>query len=118
MTLHRFKDLTDNIQYKPGWEFEYIQEGGRWSMRVTFWDVAATAFPNQRPHKQNGRWFRLSEHMTDGEVVQTAFLAIKLCEEHECRETFRYKGVALFGPHIDLRVLVEAGKAVRERAPL
>jgi len=49
-----------------------------------------------------GRKWRLSEHMTDGEIVQTAFLAIMTALEHEARERFTYKGQRVFGPHLDI----------------
>lgn len=56
-----------------------------------------------------GRHWRLSSHMVDGEIVQTAFLALMTAVEHEMRELFLYKGVALFGPHFDIDKLVELG---------
>lgn len=52
------------------------------------------------------KWL-LSEHMTTSELVQTAFLAALTAEEHECREEFKYKGVALYGHHFHIDALVE-----------
>lgn len=53
-----------------------------------------------------GRKWRLSEHMTKGEIIQTAFMACMAWEEHECREAFKYKGCAVFGPHFNVESLV------------
>lgn len=53
-----------------------------------------------------GRKWMLSRHMTDGEIVQTAFLATLTAIEHEVREQFRYKGVAVMDPHYDIDKLV------------
>lgn len=54
---------------------------------------------------QGGRKWRLSEHMTKSEVVQTCFKAILAFEEHETREFFMYRGKPIFGPHIDVDAL-------------
>lgn len=57
--------------------------------------------------EQAGRKWRLSKHMTDSEIVQTAFLAVRTAQEHELREQFKYKGYAIFNPHFDLDHLVK-----------
>jgi len=54
-----------------------------------------------------GRKWTLSKHMTVSELVQTAFMACLAWEEHECREEFRYKGQAVFGPHFHVEALVK-----------
>lgn len=59
------------------------------------------------PLPWTGRKWLLSEHMTDGEVVQTAFLAVKVAMEHELRETFLFKGQPILDPHYNLDHLVE-----------
>ncbi len=56
--------------------------------------------------KQNGRWWRLSKHMTDGEIAQTCLLAAIAFFEHEVREAFTVDGLAVFQPHWDLDALV------------
>lgn len=53
-----------------------------------------------------GRKFRLSEHMTRSEVVGTVFAAYKAWIEHEMFESFTYKGVAVFNPHVDIEARV------------
>lgn len=52
------------------------------------------------------KWL-LSKHMTEGEIVQTAFKAVMTAIEHETREQFTYMGQAIFDPHYDIRKLVE-----------
>jgi hypothetical protein len=47
------------------------------------------------------KWY-ISPHATKSEIIQTA---LKLCltsMEHRTREHFRYKNVAVFGPHFDV----------------
>jgi hypothetical protein len=55
----------------------------------------------------NGRKWRLSEYMTRSEIVQTAFKAILVAEEHETREKFLYKEKPIFNGHIDVDKLLE-----------
>lgn len=57
------------------------------------------------------RKWMLSEHMTKSEIIQTAFKAVLVAEEHEIREKFTYKNEPIFGPHFDLEVMVELSRA-------
>lgn len=72
------------------------------------------------PLEWYGRKWLLSPHMTDGEVVQTAWLALQVAMEHEARESFTYQGQCVFDPHFDINKLVELRArpdALREREP-
>jgi len=51
------------------------------------------------------KWY-LSRHATESEVVLTALKGVLTALEHEAREQFTYRGVALFGPHVDVRALI------------
>lgn len=62
---------------------------------------------------QKGRKFYLSPFMTDGEILQSALLAVLLFEEHEVRENFRFDGLRLFGPHKSLAALSQVEEAPR-----
>lgn len=66
----------------------------------------------------SGRKWRLSVHMTDGEIAQTALKAALTAMEHEVRERFTYRGVAVFDPHYDIEALVALRSdpsSIRER---
>jgi hypothetical protein len=70
------------------------------------------------PKPWSGRKWRLSVHMTDGEIVQTAWLAVVTALEHEAREQFKYKGEAVFDPHYDIDKLValrRSADSIKER---
>jgi hypothetical protein len=54
----------------------------------------------------SGRKWLLSPHMTNSEIVTTAFKALLTAVEHELREKFTYKGQAIFDPHMDVDRLV------------
>jgi len=60
--------------------------------------------------EQHGRKWYISAHATESEVVQTALKAVLTALEHEARESFTYKGVALFGPHIDVKALLQCAE--------
>lgn len=65
-----------------------------------------------------GRKWLLSTHMTESEVVQTAFMALKAFDEHELRESFYYKGALVFNPHLDLSLIashLRDGKIIESR---
>lgn len=53
-----------------------------------------------------GRKWYLSEHMTEDEVVKTAFAAFKATVEHEVMEGFTFAGVRVFNPHVNFRALM------------
>lgn len=59
---------------------------------------------------QRSRKWLLSEYMTRSEIVGTALKAALTAEEHEGRESFRYKGKKIFGPHFDVDRLVDLAR--------
>lgn len=60
---------------------------------------------------QKTRKWRLSSHMTQSELVQTALKCALTSAEHRIRESFRYRGELIFGPHFDVEALVELARA-------
>jgi len=102
-TLRQIEQLHVLNQVKfPGVEFRCTLEDGRLFLRVVphgvlMPDGSAAA----------GRKWRLSPHMTDGELVQTAFLALTTWQEHERRELFTFLGASVFNPHFDIYKLVD-----------
>lgn len=58
----------------------------------------------------------LSPHMTDSEIIQTAFGLYKAYWEHEARETFIWRERRPFGPHIATEALWEVARRVDVRS--
>lgn len=112
--LDRFRDVLGRVEYKD-WRFRIGGESRRYWMQVEFHapdtDADSDASGHVEPDVQRGRKWLLSEHMTESEIVQTAFTAVLAAEEHECRELFRVEGVAVLGPHFDLFALVALHRA-------
>jgi hypothetical protein len=66
---------------------------------------------------QKGRKWYVSKYSTPAEVVQTCFKAVITALEHEAREQFKYKGVAVLQPHMDLDMLVQQAQQKVMRDP-
>jgi len=60
-----------------------------------------------REETWKGRKHYLSSHMTEDEVVKTAYVAFKQTVEHEIMEGFKVDGTIPFNPHIDYKALLE-----------
>jgi hypothetical protein len=80
----------------PGWEFRVGEMGDGFFLQVRI--PEAGQFAGCR------KWY-VSSHATLSEVVQTAFLAVRVAQEHELREQFKYGGKAIFGPHYNVNAL-------------
>jgi hypothetical protein len=90
--------VVADLTYRD-WRFRLSPDEGDPWLQVTFHDEKGDFW--------TGRKWRLSAHMTDSEVVQTALKAVLTAEEHEARERFTYRGRAIFGPHISVDTLWE-----------
>jgi hypothetical protein len=60
-----------------------------------------------KPYLSKGRKWKWSQFMTKSEVVTTCMKAVLQYEEHEARENFKYKGLSIFDPHMDVEKLYE-----------
>lgn len=115
--LDRVIRISNGIQLPFGWAVTIEHSAGGLVLRVT--DPAGTDNVTGKAMPWSGRKWLLSQHMTDGEIVQTAFLAAMTAVEHEMRETFLYRGQAVFDPHYDIEKLVALRAqpdALKERA--
>jgi len=83
-----------------GWHFVVSVEAADYYLQVV--NVAGEDAVTGERLRWKGRKWRLSEHMTKSELVNTAFLAVMTAEEHEIRETFAYKGEPIYSPHYDV----------------
>lgn len=59
------------------------------------------------PELQVTRKWLLSPHMTESEVIQTAFKCCLTSMEHRAREAFKFNGKRIFGPHFNVRDLAQ-----------
>ncbi len=113
-TADRISALIGQIQYKD-WVLRWGVDGETPWLQWVF--LARDAIEGS-PKMQKARKHRLSLHMTPGEVVRTAFHAALVAEEHEARELFRYKGRAVFGPHLSVEALWAVAGETEQRAAM
>lgn len=99
--------IIRNIEYKD-WDIQVVAsyKGGVGKEEADY-EYIQIEFRHGDNIWKSRKWL-LSEHMTDSEIIQTIFLAVKTAEEHEIRELFKYKGQAIFGPHWNLDQIANA----------
>lgn len=98
---HFIEHVIRQVTYK-NWNFELNFTEETPSLQVSFY---ATCSKTGVRALQKGRKWRLSYFMTKNELVNTCFLAVKTCEEHEFRELFKYSGQSIYGPHFNVDLL-------------
>lgn len=108
-----FASILKHVTF-PGLEFKLVQKGTV-NLLMVHCPTGICNF-NKGALPWNGRKFYLSQWMTDSEVIQTAFMAVRTAMEHEVREQFKYKGQAVLQPHMDLEELLKNGKTLSERS--
>lgn len=106
--ISRFSDVLTRVDY-PNFYFVVTVDKGAFYFQIECDDRCNVTGKDVR--WKSRKWL-LSIHMTDGEIVQTAFKAVLTALEHEAREKFTYRGVSIFDPHYDVEKLVE----LRQRA--
>lgn len=111
----KLNTILGNVEYQD-WAFRVLPANEGWNVQVAFF-----AEDNNAPMgmgklvAQYGRKWYVSRFATESEVVQTALKAILTALEHEAREQFKYKGRALFGPHLDVNALMEIADKTQMR---
>lgn len=113
--ISRFDDVLTRVSY-PKFYFVVGVVNGSYYMQIECNDKCNVT---DAEITWKSRKWNLSVHMTDGEIVQTAFKAVLTAMEHEVREKFTYRDVAIFDPHYDIEKLVELRKqpnSIKERS--
>lgn len=117
MNYTQLQEILRHVYFK-GWEFRWGElrpiEGdknfNRLGEHAAFIQVRFRA-PDSHTHELeqswSGRKWYVSLHSTEAEVVQTCLKAVLTAVEHEAREAFLYKGIALFQPHLNLDLLMD-----------
>lgn len=93
MTKLDIKAVLSRVLYKD-WRF-HLEDDGALTLQVVFND------PNDGSEQRCRRWL-LSADPSPSDVVRTALTAVLVAEEHEAREAFTYRSVAVFSPHLDV----------------
>ena len=110
--VDKVKTITQRITINLfGTEFKIRVErdnldlvNGRVFIQVMF---SAPCTKTNEVQEWHGRKWYLSEHMTNDEIVKTAYGAFKMCVEHEVMESFKVDNIILFNPHLGFEELLE-----------
>ena len=96
------KALINHITFDAPW-FENFRFLLRYTNEIPYLQIKFNAPCNMtgEMQEQSGRKWMLSYHMTNDEVISTAFAATKMCVEHETRELFKWWGEPIYRPHYD-----------------
>lgn len=109
-TIESIKEIISQVSYKD-WTFRVdLQSGVTPFLQIVFDEPCHFTGVME---KQHCRKWMLSFHMTNSEIVLTAFKAVMGAVEHEARENFEYKGEKILQPHFDLDYMVEFAKKKR-----
>lgn len=95
--------ILSKIEYK-NWRFYVEDRHDCMTLQIVFNDTCVLS--GREVTQYCRKWF-ISKHMTDNEVIRTAFMAVEKAEFHELCEKFKYKGVSINNPHINLEKIAE-----------
>jgi hypothetical protein len=115
-TIHSVREILSRITF-PNFTFQVFYNPGLY-LQI---ESADKNNVTGEDYVWRSRKWQLSQHMTDSEIVQTAFKAVLTALEHEAREQFLYRGVSVFDPHYDVERLVELRRdpaSISEREPM
>lgn len=104
LTVKDIEGILSNVKYR-NWNFRLCTAVV--SNPELYIEATTVNTDTGKPYTWKSRKWRLSLHMTPTEVVSTCLMAVRYANEHEVREEFTYRGHPIFGPHIDVEILVE-----------
>ncbi len=105
MTREEIEKVVADCKYK-NWQISVHEFKASNRLYLQVHDNQATDNTTGLDYRWSGRKWALSEHMTRTEIVKTALKAVMSAEEHETLENFKYKGISIFDPHINVDDLV------------
>jgi hypothetical protein len=109
-TFDEIKLIVANCEYKP-WRIVVRHPTPQIIYLQVYCDDGVCNVTGEK-YSWHGRKWYISHHATETEIVNTALKAVLAAEEHEAREKFKYKGVAIYDPHTDVNALIDMhGKA-------
>lgn len=100
-SLQRLINIVQDISF-PGYGLEVKIKGSTPYLQLSCQDMCAKT---GKPYTWKSRKWMLSYHMTQSEVVQTCFLAVKTAMMHEVHELFKWRNEPVFRPHFDVTAL-------------
>lgn len=108
-TFEEIEDVVDSIKLDMvGMHIRFREQGGA----CMYLQIAYNGKGAWGIEPWSGRKWLISSHMTNTEIVNTAWLAYKQAIEHELLEKFTFRGYTVKNPHMaveDIATLLGAG---------
>ncbi|MBN8479496.1 MAG: hypothetical protein J0L91_11065 [Burkholderiales bacterium] len=115
MSVDEMCSLVSLVSFE-GFEFHVYESRGGVHLQAVWIEPCIASGVRERQYSR--KWL-LSPSMTRSEIVQTCFKLVLTAVEHRARETFKYRGKRIFGPHFDVDQLhhlcLDRGFDVREK---
>lgn len=111
MNLSEIAEIVSRITYKPGWRvlLDYDLHAGERPF-IQLEAVTPDSTGDHMPTTWRSGKRYLSKYMCRQEIVGAVWALIQDAEMHEAREFFRYRGAAIFNPHLDPDALAEVAR--------
>lgn len=101
MTLAQIRAVVALCEFE-GFNFDVLENGDFLYLQAAWLEECIVT--GKATLQQSRKWI-LSPHMTRSEIVQTCFKLAMTAVEHRTRESFKYRGRRIFGPHFDVDAL-------------
>ncbi len=108
------KTIIDQVAFKDRL-FKLLKKGDGFLLQMQYIETDVLTGKMAKQHTR--KWY-ISPWATESEIVQTALKCVLTSQEHIGREHFKYMGEKVYGPHNNVRDLVEltrAGRLKQER---
>lgn len=118
-TLEEVEDILSRVKYKD-WTLRVLGKGEDTILCQWIFKAKDNDNPDDKElYEQRCRKWYISAYSTDSEIIRTAYKAVKEAEAHEVDENFKFAGISIFNPHVDLLELAiymkhDARQDVRE----
>ena len=106
LTISQIKAALAEVEYKHC-KFNVEEASGGATLWIS--GIEDDSYSGQRELQEGRRWF-IDKSAKTSDVIRTAFKAVSTWAEHEARESFQYKGVRVFSPHLNIERLVKEEK--------
>lgn len=102
ITLSKISEVLSEVKFSNH-VFEVEEAPGGFHIWIS--GIEPDTYTGKMELQEGRKWF-VRAKSTPSDVVRTAFKAVATWAEHEMRESFKYKDVRVFSPHLDLDKLV------------
>ena len=111
LTRCEIEDILSKIKFMDR-TFRLLQKGDGYLLQMEYLE-ADVEKPGSEPVKQSTRKWYISTHMTDSEVVETAWACVQRSQHHIASEHFTYCGKRVYSQHFDVHARLDMCNAER-----